>query len=86
MGMFGIDKIEGEKSKISRARTTAVETNDEQILAAYQQNLDELNSLLPPYITAEMKVNKTAIKEFQKAEGILPAGAAIVENYSIRIR
>ena len=86
MGMFGIEKIEGEKSKISRARTTAVETNDEQILAAYQQNLDELNALLPPYITAEMKVSKTAIKEFQKAEGILPAGAAIVENYSIRIR
>ena len=86
MGMFGIEKIEGDKSKISRARTTAVETNDEQILAAYQQNLDELNALLPPYITAEMKVSKTAIKEFQKAEGILPAGAAIVENYSIRIR
>ena len=86
MGMFGIEKLEGEKSKISRARTTAVETNDEQILAAYQQNLDELNALLPPYITAEMKVSKTAIKEFQKAEGILPAGAEIKENYSIRIR
>ena len=86
MGMFGIDKIEGEKSKISRVRTTAVETNDEQILAAYQQNLDELNALLPPYITAEMKVSKTAIKESQKAEGILPAGATIVENYSLVIR
>lgn len=86
MGMFGIDKIEGEKSKISRARTTVVEVNEEQILAAYQKNLDELNALLPPYITAEMKVSKTAIKEFQKEEGILPAGAEIVENYSIRIR
>jgi hypothetical protein len=86
MGMFGIDKIEGDKSKISRVRTSSVETNDEQILAAYQQNLDELNALLPPYITAEIKVSKTAIKEFQKTEGILPAGAEIVENYSIRIR
>ena len=86
MGMFGIEKLEGEKSKISRARTTAVETNDEQIISAYQRNLDELNALLPPYISAELKVSKTAIKEFQKNEGILPAGAEIVENYSIRIR
>jgi len=86
MGMFGIDKIEGDKSKISRVRTPSVETNDEQILAAYQRNLDELKELLPPYITAELKVSKTGIKEFQKEEGILPAGAEIVENYSIRIR
>ena len=86
MGMFGIEKIEGDKSKISRARTTSVEVNEEQILSAYQQNLEELNKILPPYITAEMKVSKTAIKEFQKEEGILPAGAEIVENYSIRIR
>ena len=86
MGLFGIEKLEGEKSKISRARTTAVETNDEQIISAYQRNLDELNALLPPYISAELKVSKTAIKEFQKTEGILPAGAEIVENYSIRIR
>ena len=86
MGMFGIDKLEGETSKISRARTTAIETNDEQIMSAYQQNLAELNAILPPYITAEMKVSKTAIKEFHKNEGILPAGAEIVENYSLRIR
>lgn len=86
MGMFGIEKLEGDKSKISRVRTTSVETNDEKILAAYHQNLVELQNLLPPYIVAEMKVSKTAIKEFQKQEGILPAGAEIVENYSLRIR
>ena len=86
MGMFGIEKMEGEKSKITRARTTAIEVNEEQIVAAYQKNLDELNASLPPYISAELKVSKTAIKEFQKEEGILPAGAEIVENYSLRIR
>lgn len=86
MGMFGIEKLEGEKSKITRVRTTGTEVNEEQILSAYQHNLNELNNLLPPYITAEMKVSKTAIKEFQKAEGILPAGAEMVENYSLRIR
>ena len=86
MGMFGIEKLEGETSKITRARTTAVETNDEQLMSAYQKNLEDLNSMLPPYITAEMKVSKTAIKEYQKTEGILPAGAEMVENYSLRIR
>lgn len=86
MGMFGIDKLEGQLCKMTRVRSTKVETNDEQITSAYQQNLDELNSILPPYISAELKVSKMAIKEFQKSEGLLPAGAEIVENYTLRIR
>ena len=86
MGMFGIDKIEGDKCKITRTKSTAVETNDEQIVAAYLQSVEELKKILPPYINVELKVSKTGIKEFQKQEGILPAGAEIVENYSIRIR
>ena len=86
MGAFGIDKIEGDKCKISRTRTTAIETNDDMLMFSYQKNLDDLNAILPPYIKAEMKVSKTAIKEFQKEQGILPAGAEVVENYSLRIR
>lgn len=86
MGAFGIDKIEGDKSKISRFKTTAIETNDDMLMFSYQKNLDDLNAILPPYIRAEMKVSKTAIKEFQKEQGILPAGAEVVENYSLRIR
>lgn len=86
MGMFGITKIEGDKSVITRSRSTAVETNEEQLVAAYLNALAEFNESLPPYITAEFKVSKTAIKEMQKEEGILPAGAEIVENWSLRIR
>ena len=86
MGAFGIDKIEGDKCKISRARTTSIETNDDMLMFSYQKNLDDLNAILPPYIRAEMKVSKTAIKEYQKEQGILPAGAEVVENYSLRIR
>ena len=86
MGAFGIDKIEGDKCKISRSRTTAIETNDDMLMFSYQKNLDDLNAILPPYIRAEMKVSKTALKEFQKEQGILPAGAEVVENYSLRIR
>lgn len=86
MGMFGIDKLEGAYCKISRAKTSKVETNEELLTASYSGNLAEFNETLPPYITAEFKVSKTAIKDFQKTEGILPAGAEIVENWSIRIR
>lgn len=86
MGMFGIEKIEGDKCKMSRAKTTAVETDDEQLIAAYLQNVEELQKVLPSYITIELKVSKTAIKDMFKEQGILPAGAEFVENYSLRIR
>ncbi len=86
MGMFGMDKIEGNFCKISRARSVKVETNDDQLKAAYQKNLDELNASLPPYLSAELKVSKTAIKDMLKTDGILPQGAEIVKNYSLRIQ
>ncbi|MBR5200033.1 MAG: siphovirus Gp157 family protein [Bacteroidales bacterium] len=86
MGMFGIDKLEGAYCKISRARTSKVETNEELLTSGYASNLAEFNKSLPPYITAEFKVSKTAIKDMQKSDGVLPAGAEIVENWSIRIR
>ena len=45
-----------------------------------------LGATLPPYLTLEMKVNKTGIKEYEKETGILPAGAEKVESVSLRIR
>ena len=86
MGMFGIDKLEGQYCKISRAKTTSIETNDELLLATCLPAIAAINESLPPYIRVEPKISKTAIKEYQKTEGILPAGAEVVENWSIRIR
>lgn len=86
MGEFGIDKLEGQYCKISRAKTTSIETNDELLLATCLPAIAALNESLPPYIRVEPKISKTAIKEYQKTEGILPAGAEVVENWSIRIR
>lgn len=86
MGAFGIEKLEGQFCKISRARTSSIETNEDMLLASYIPTIDAINESLPPYIKVEPKISKTAIKEFQKTEGILPAGAEIVENWSIRIR
>lgn len=86
MGSFGIDKLEGQFCKISRTKSSKIETNEDMLLSAYAGTIASLNENLPPYITVEPKISKTAIKEFQKAEGILPAGAEIVENWSIRIK
>lgn len=86
MALFGIDKLEGTYCKISRAKSSKIETDDATLLFSYTTMIDELNAKLPPYITVEPKVSKTAIKEYQKTEGILPAGAEVVENWSLRIR
>ena len=60
--------------------------NDEQLTSAYVQRVAEMNDSLPPYLSVEMKVNKTEIKNLQKTEGILPAGAEIVENFTLQIK
>ena len=86
MGMFGIDKIEGDKSKITRARSQSMETDDAMLTFSYDSSLADLNATLPPYITAEFKISKTALKEYIKDTGITPNGAAFIENWSIRIR
>lgn len=86
MQMFGIEKLEGTYCKMSLAKSTRTETDDEQLKAAYQAAVDELGATLPPYLTLDMKVNKTGIKEYEKETGILPAGAEKVENWSLRIK
>ena len=87
MMCFGIQKLEGQTGKITRVKSTAVEVDEEQITAPYLFALEQFRQTLPPHITlGDLKVSKTAIKEMQKTDGILPAGAEIVENFSIRVR
>ena len=86
MGMFGIEKLEGKYCKMTRARSTKAEVNEEQITAAFINGLQALNESLPPYITADFKVSKTALKDYIKEENITPAGVEFVENWSLRIR
>lgn len=86
MGAFGIEKLEGKYCKMTRAKSTKAEVNEEQITAAYTSLLDKLNKSLPPYITADFKVSKTALKEYIEKEKLKPAGVEIVENWSLRIR
>ena len=86
METFGLQKLEGETGKATRTKTTSTEVDEEVMLAPYLFALEEFTKTLPPYIQAEIKVSKTALKEFYKQQGILPEGAHFVENYSLRIR
>ena len=87
MGMFGMTKLESSLNTMTRRRSTKIETNDEVIVAPYQQSLEDFRKTLPMHIQVpDLKVSKTAIKEIQKDQGILVNGAEIVENYSLIIR
>lgn len=86
MGTYGIKKIEGEYCSMTRTATKSLEVNEEMLLAAYVEKIAELQASLPDYLTIEVKVSKTAIKNKFKNTDVLPAGCAFVENDSLRIR
>lgn len=86
MGAFGIDKLEGNFVKFSRGKSTSTETNDDQLRAAFTAQIANLMDSLPPYLSVDVKVNKTALKEYIKETGITPAGVEFIENWSLRIR
>lgn len=86
MNAFGIDKLEGAYCKVSKSRSTKTEVNEDMLLASYQSAINKLIETLPPYLSVEIKVNKTALKDFIKEQGITPAGVEFVENWSLRIR
>jgi uncharacterized protein (DUF885 family) len=86
MGTFGIERLESNLHKMYRRRSEKVETNDEQLLAGFQRKIEELKMILPDYVTVDVKINKTALKQFEKETGLLPAGAEKVENYTLTVK
>lgn len=86
MGTFGIERLESNLHKMYRRRSEKVETNEDMMLAGYQRQIEELKQLLPDYVTLEVKVNKSMLKQFEKETGLLPAGATKVENYTLTVK
>lgn len=84
MGRFALNKIESNFNTFSRRRSTKVEVNEETILAPYLLGFEEYKRTLPPHVQVpDLKVSKSAIKDMLKSDGVLPAGAEIVESYSL---
>ena len=86
MGIYGLKKIEGDLCTMTRTATKALEVDEEMLLFPYAGKVAELQDSLPDYLTIEVKVSKTAIKEAFKNSDVLPAGCAYVENESLRIK
>lgn len=80
----GIDKLEGEYCKMSLSTSTSTEVEDDVVLQPYLSRLELLH--LPAWITADLKVSKTALKEAFKGKDVMPAGVTFKENKSLRIR
>ena len=86
MGTFGIERLESNLHKIYRRRSEKMVTNEYKMLAGYQRQIEELKTKLPEYVTVEVKINKTLLKQYEKETGILPAGAEMIENYTLTVK
>lgn len=86
MGIYGIKKIEGELCSMTRTSVKSLDVDEEILLSTYNDAIAELQAKLPEYLTIEVKVSKTTIKNKFKNSDLLPAGCAYVENDSLRIK
>lgn len=86
MGTYGIKKLEGDICSMTRSTTKALEVDEELLLMPHKDKIARWQNELPDYLTIEVKVSKTAIKNKFKDSDILPAGCAYVENESLRVR
>lgn len=79
-----MSKLDGTLTKFFLRKSTRTVTDDESILAPYTFAIEAVRSTLPDYITlGDLKVNKTAVKELFKKEGVLIPGATFEENWSV---
>ena len=84
MEAFGIDKLEGAYCKMSLSASTSTEVDEAILLQPYIARLAKLD--LPPFVTADLKVSKTVLKDTFKDKDVMPAGVTFVKNTTLRIR
>lgn len=80
------DRLEGERCKISLSRRKGLDVDEDAALAPYLEDIGEFAATLPDYVKVTASISKTAIKEADFPEGVLPAGVTAVETQSITIR
>lgn len=80
----GIDKLEGAFCKMSLSSSTSTEVDEDTVLLPYLSRVEKLG--LPLWITCELKVNKTELKNAFKDKDVTPAGVTFQKNTTLRIR
>lgn len=86
MNAFGLKKLEGKLCKMSIWSTKSLEVDDTAVLAPYGRDIERLRKKLPEWMTVEVKVSKTALKNAYKGTDMLPMGVTERENDSLIIR
>ena len=86
MGVFGLDRLDGELCRMTRRRSSALKVDEELMLRPYRDMIDRLNGQLPVWITVKADISKQAIKDEFKGTDMLPAGCEMVESESLQIR
>lgn len=86
MQTFGFDRLNGETTKFSTRKSTAVEVNEQELMENVLPKIIAFQETLPAWCLLEPKIVKGVIKEQFKSTGITPEGAQVVENTSLIIR
>ena len=86
MLLFGYDKLEGNMTKIRVGKSKSLEVDEDILLSQYKAKIEALNESLPPYLTIEVKVSKTGIKEAFRGTEVLPSGCEIKESETLTIK
>ena len=86
MQTFGYDKLAGETTKFSTRKSTAVEVNEQELMAQVLPKIIAFQETLPVWCLLEPKIVKGAIKEQFKSTGITPEGAQVIENTSLIVK
>lgn len=81
-----IAKLDGTLTKVSRRKSSALNVDEEVFLEPIYEGFAKFVRTLPIGVTAQLKVNKTEIKDAYKGTAILPAGCYFVENESLIMR
>ena len=66
--------------------TTATEVDEEALLVPYFWKIQKLQEELPKWLTVELKVSKTDLKEAYKDKEYTPAGVRFVKSTTLRIK
>lgn len=86
MNRFGYKKLEGKLCKMSIKTNTSLNVDEGVMLAAYEKKIQDLQNLLPPYLTVTVEISKAGIKDMYKGTDMLPVGCENVQNESLQIR
>lgn len=86
MPSFGFDRLNGETTKFSTRASKAVEVDEDILLKKYREKIAAFVAGLPDWLSLEVKVSKTALKEQYNATGLMPEGAQVIENQGLIVR